>query len=127
MSTVDRPPTPRQEAVLGYVTTRIRDEGIPPTVREIGKEFGIQSPNGVLCHLKALEKRGLITRDTNMSRSIRICGPRREVMIAEMVETLPRNGLEAVVEMIDAKTLKRLWRCLEVHPDASRLRPRKPR
>jgi repressor LexA len=39
-------------------------------VREIGARFNISSPNGVMCHLKALEKKGLITREPNMSRAI---------------------------------------------------------
>ncbi|HID77167.1 MAG TPA: transcriptional repressor LexA, partial [Planctomycetaceae bacterium] len=43
-----------------------------PTVREIGRQFGIQSPNGVVCHLKALEKKGLIRREPHMSRAIQL-------------------------------------------------------
>ena len=34
-----------------------------PTVREIGEHFDIASPNGVMCHLKALEKKGMISRE----------------------------------------------------------------
>src|SRR5262249_16958456 len=32
-------------------------------------------PNGVMCHLKALEKKGLITRESHMSRAIQLCEP----------------------------------------------------
>ena len=46
-----------------------------PTVREIGAGFKIRSPNGVMCHLKALEKKGLITRESHMSRAIQLCEP----------------------------------------------------
>ncbi len=41
-------------------------------MREIGERFEISSPNGVMCHLKALEKKGLITREPNMSRAIQL-------------------------------------------------------
>ena len=41
-------------------------------MREIGERFRISSPNGVMCHLKALEKKGLITRQPNMSRAIQL-------------------------------------------------------
>ena len=41
-------------------------------MREIGDEFQISSPNGVMCHLKALEKKGLLTREPNMSRAIQL-------------------------------------------------------
>jgi repressor LexA len=46
------------------------NRGYGPTVREIGQQFEIRSPNGVMCHLKALEKKGLINREPNMSRAI---------------------------------------------------------
>jgi repressor LexA len=42
------------------------------TVREIGLHFEIKSPNGVMCHLKALQKKGLIHREPNMSRAIQL-------------------------------------------------------
>jgi repressor LexA len=50
--------TERQQAVYEFIRTKIRGRGYGPTVREIGLEFGISSPNGVVCHLKALEKKG---------------------------------------------------------------------
>ena len=50
----------------------IRNRGYGPTVREIGSQFGIRSPNGVMCHLKALERKGLITRESHMSRAIQL-------------------------------------------------------
>lgn len=36
--------------------------GYPPTLREIGAHMGIRSNNGVDCHLRALERRGLVRR-----------------------------------------------------------------
>ncbi len=64
--------TKRQKAVYEFVREKIRSRGYGPTVREIGEQFSIRSPNGVMCHLKALEKKGLITREKNMSRAIRL-------------------------------------------------------
>jgi len=64
--------TKRQKAVYQFIRGKIRGRGYGPTVREIGDHFGIHSPNGVVCHLKALEKKGLITREANMSRAIRL-------------------------------------------------------
>lgn len=66
--------TKKQKAVLEFIKDRIRSRGYGPTVREIGEHFDIASPNGVMCHLKALEKKGLITREPNMSRAIQISG-----------------------------------------------------
>jgi repressor LexA len=64
--------TKRQRHVYDFIRDKIRNRGYGPTVREIGEEFGIASPNGVMCHLKALEKKGLITREPNMSRAIQL-------------------------------------------------------
>jgi repressor LexA len=64
--------TKRQLAVFEFIQDKIQNRGYGPTVREIGEEFGINSPNGVMCHLRALEKKGLITREPNMSRAIRL-------------------------------------------------------
>ena len=64
--------TRRQKAVYEFLRDKIRTRGYGPTVREIGDRFDISSPNGVMCHLKALEKKGLITREPNMSRAIQL-------------------------------------------------------
>lgn len=64
--------TRRQREVYEFVRDKIQNRGYGPTVREIGDRFGISSPNGVMCHLKALEKKGLITREPNMSRAIQL-------------------------------------------------------
>ncbi|HUY34820.1 MAG TPA: transcriptional repressor LexA [Pirellulales bacterium] len=62
--------TDRQREVYEFIRDKIRNRGYGPTVREIGGQFDISSPNGVMCHLKALEKKGMITREPNMSRAI---------------------------------------------------------
>lgn len=64
--------TKRQQDVYEFIRDLIENRGYGPTVREIGMQFGISSPNGVMCHLKALEKKGLISREPNMSRAIQL-------------------------------------------------------
>jgi repressor LexA len=64
--------TKRQKAVYDFIRDKIVNRGYGPTVREIGEKFEISSPNGVMCHLRALEKKGLITRKPNMSRAIQL-------------------------------------------------------
>ena len=67
--------TRRQQDIYDFVKDRILQRGYGPTVREIGSNFEIKSPNGVMCHLKALEKKGYITREQNMSRAIQLAEP----------------------------------------------------
>lgn len=56
--------TKRQETILRFIIESIRDVGYPPTIAEIGDEFGITSTNGVNDHLLALEKKGYIERSS---------------------------------------------------------------
>jgi repressor LexA len=64
--------TSRQREIYQFIRGKIQGRGYGPTVREIGLEFQIKSPNGVMCHLKALQKKGLIHREPNMSRAIQL-------------------------------------------------------
>ena len=64
--------TTRQKEIYVFIRSKIQGRGYGPTVREIGLEFQIKSPNGVMCHLKALQKKGLIHREPNMSRAIQL-------------------------------------------------------
>lgn len=64
--------TTRQRAVYEMIRGLIVDRGYGPTVREIAEHFQIGSPNGVMCHLRALEKKGLITRQAKRSRAIEL-------------------------------------------------------
>ena len=65
-------PTERQSEIYAFIRDKIQNRGFGPTVREIGQAFDIRSPNGVVCHLKALERKGLIHRGRNMSRAIEL-------------------------------------------------------
>ena len=56
--------TKRQESILRFIIESIRDVGYPPTIAEIGEEFGISSTNGVNDHLLALDKKGYIERSS---------------------------------------------------------------
>ena len=56
------PMTAKQQAIYNYIRKHIEMKGFPPAIRDICDEFGISSPNGVMCHLKALQKKGYINR-----------------------------------------------------------------
>lgn len=64
--------TDRQADILNWIVFFTDRMGYPPTVREIGRQFRIMSPNGVTCHVRALERKGYIERDPRLSRSIRV-------------------------------------------------------
>lgn len=60
--------TERQEEVLSFYRSFYRDHGIPPTTRESAAHFGFASPNGVMCHVRALSKKGyLVSRGDHIN------------------------------------------------------------
>lgn len=67
-----RPLTARQSAILEFINAHRAARGYPPTMREIGKAFSIRSTNGVNDHLRALERKGYISRRDMTSRGIRV-------------------------------------------------------
>jgi SOS-response transcriptional repressor LexA len=64
--------TQRQEEILHFIGEWTEQHGFPPTVREIGLAFAISSPNGVICHLKALYKKGRIALNQGKARGITV-------------------------------------------------------
>ena len=71
------PLTKRQQQIFDLIKDHIETNGWPPTVREIGAATGIRSPNGVMCHLKPLVKKGWIEMPLAAhSRCIRLAGYR---------------------------------------------------
>jgi len=71
--TEPRPLTDRQREVLDFIKANIGFYG--PTVREIAAAMSITSPNGVVVHLKALQRKGYIKRASNKARAVEVlCG-----------------------------------------------------
>ncbi len=64
--------TKRQALVMDFIAERIDACGYPPTIREIGRAFGITSTNGVADHIKALAKKGYLTHEEGKSRTLRL-------------------------------------------------------
>ena len=62
----------RQAAIYDYICAYTRERGYPPSVREIGAAVGLASPSTVHMHLKVLQERGLIRRDSKKPRTIEV-------------------------------------------------------
>jgi repressor LexA len=75
--------TDRQLEVLRFIARQIEECGYPPTIREIGEALDIRSTNGVNDHLKALERKGYLTRDPVKSRALIPTGAAREALGGE--------------------------------------------
>ena len=62
----------RAREILEFIRRFKREKGFPPTIREIGSQFGINSTNGVRYYLHLLEKDGQIVRRGKISRGIEL-------------------------------------------------------
>lgn len=65
--------TEKQRKILEFIIDFQREQGYPPTIRELGDAFQIGSLRGVTVHLDALKTKGYLTRERT-SRSIRVIG-----------------------------------------------------
>jgi repressor LexA len=65
-----KPLTKRQNQILKFISEHIDKSGFPPTRIEVSKHFGFRSPNAAESHLRALEKKGVLTIERGRSRGL---------------------------------------------------------
>jgi repressor LexA len=92
--------TKRQEQTLDFIRHSIEDRGYPPTLREIGEHMGIRSTNGVNDHLRALERKGYLTREDMKSRALKL--------VEDQTEAPVSNKLNADEDLIEVRVLGRV-------------------
>lgn len=71
--------TEKQAAVFRFIAEFFGEHLRSPTIREIAAAFNIDSPNGIVCHLRPLEKKGVVRLNEGkgtrgLSRCIEIVG-----------------------------------------------------
>jgi len=64
--------TAKQTMILDYLKKEIKQNGYPPTVREICDAVGLSSTSTVHAHLETLERKGFIRRAPAKNRSTEI-------------------------------------------------------
>jgi len=64
--------TLKQQLVLDFLKREIKQNGYPPTVREICDAVGLSSTSTVHAHLETLERKGYIRRSPTKNRSTEI-------------------------------------------------------
>lgn len=89
---IDKPATERQRRILQAIADFKAERGYPPSVREIGERVGLSSSSTIHAHLKALERRGLISRDPTKPRALRSETDLRESPPAPETVVMPVLG-----------------------------------
>jgi repressor LexA len=97
--------TRRQKQVYDYISTFVAERGYCPSFEEIGDGLGLSSLATVHKHISNLEKKGLLKRDYNRSRSIDLLPPKGKLKQAMGVNpglALPLLGRIAAGRPIEA-------------------------
>ena len=63
--------TEKQQAILDFIQDYLETHQYPPSVREIGRNFGIY-PATVQDHLSAIERKGFLTKKKFQSRTLSV-------------------------------------------------------
>ena len=98
--------TQKQQAILDFIHKYLDDHQYPPSVREIGKHFGIY-PATVQDHISALERKGFLQKQRFQSRSLSVsAGSRRGGIpivgtVAAGVPLFAQENIEDVVHLPD--------------------------
>ena len=97
--------TKRQRQVYDFIADFVQKNQYSPSFEEIGVGLGLSSLATVHKHISNLEKKGLLTRDYNRSRSIDLLPPKGRLKQAMAVNTtmvLPLLGRIAAGQPIEA-------------------------
>src|SRR5579862_3509639 len=99
--------TKRQRQVYDFISSFVQTNGYSPSFEEIGDGLGLSSLATVHKHISNLEKKGLLKRDYNRSRSIDVLAPRGRMkqamgMAAVAGVSLPLLGRIAAGQPIEA-------------------------
>ncbi|MGA2694973.1 MAG: transcriptional repressor LexA [Terriglobales bacterium] len=97
--------TRRQREVYDFISGFVQKHGYSPSFEEIGEGLELNSLATVHKHITNLEKKGLLTRDYNKSRSIDLLPPKGRLKQAMSVNTtmvLPLLGRIAAGQPIEA-------------------------
>ena len=66
----DRGLSGKRRQILEFIAEQVRDQGYPPSVREIGEAVGLTSSATVHTHLRVLQEEGYLRRDPSKPRAI---------------------------------------------------------
>ena len=94
----------KQDRILAFLRTYMTEHDYPPTIRDIQAGCGISSTSVVDYNLKALETRGLIRRDREISRGIVLVGAERTSHEPANVYRIPVLGVIAAGQPLPVPT-----------------------
>lgn len=89
-----------KQEILQFITEQVQD-GIPPTVREIGAALGIKSTSTVHKYLVELEEEGYIQRGNKLNRAIRLNEPVASTVQVPLLGTVAAGEPILAIESVE--------------------------
>src|SRR5450631_139473 len=86
--------TEKQQAIFDFINESAENNGFPPSIREIAKNFGIY-PATVQDHISALERKGFLQKKRFQSRSLSVPASSRRAATAD-ASGFPEGGIPIV-------------------------------
>lgn len=94
----------KQKEIYEFLKTYTENKGYPPSVREICEAVSLSSTSTVHGHLKRLQKKGMIKRDTSKPRALEIAelsSPKKEMINIPIVSRIVNKNLILSSENIE--------------------------
>jgi repressor LexA len=93
--------TARQQRILDFIASTVRDRGYPPTVREIGEAVGLTSSSSVHAQLENLERMGMLHKDPTKPRAVTLDGPRAPAITVPVVGRIAAGAPVLATEQVE--------------------------
>lgn len=84
--------TAKQRRILDFIREEVGLKNYPPSVREICEKMNLSSSSTVHAHLKALEKKGYIKRDSTKPRALELLDPAQKSEREKKPRSVPLVG-----------------------------------
>lgn len=98
--------TEKQRNMVEFIEDFMSTVGMAPTIYEIAEHFKIKTST-VFAHVRALQKKGVLTRSSK-ARSISLNKPRRKNKMPSGVQSIPVVGENARDVFCDSKVFRRI-------------------
>ena len=120
--------TEKQEAILDFIRSVQAEQGIPPSTRQIQRQFGYNSQNAAMNHLRALSRKGHLHQNDGGTWGLKASEVQAHLFelpiygtipagVPTMQEQQPKERIGFNPSVFRVKRPERLWG-LEVHGDS---------
>ncbi|HBQ8048221.1 DNA-binding protein [Klebsiella pneumoniae subsp. pneumoniae] len=79
---------PRQQEVFDLLLAFTKKNGYPPTNRELANLIGVRSANAIAEHIRALERKGVVSVARGVARGITVVGQKEPAMAIQLLSAL---------------------------------------